>query len=129
MYSYIATLQKGNNMDVIYRNGSCPGVFFSSGHDWSETRRLSVRILKKLGLGRDHMESLAAYQAFDLVKKLKETRGKPLEMRRMMNLTTLGALWQVLTDEELKAGKLDRVWANLDKLAGELTTNSNLTIK
>jgi len=109
---------------LYYSNGGFPGIAFSSGANWSETRRLSLRILRDLGMGRDHMETLVAFEALDLVKKLKSIKGRPLGARGLMNLTSFSALWRVLTDEKLEAGRLDKVWASLDKVFSKLTVQN-----
>jgi len=84
-----------------------PGVIFLNGQHWQEQRRFALRTLRDFGLGKDGMEDLIAEEVERLISIIDATHGKPQMMNGFFGMSTLRALWKVLTSEDLLESKHD----------------------
>jgi len=95
-------------------------VIFSNGSNWVASRRTAVRSLKDMGLSQNLIESLIADKTNELVANLRTMKASPVHTRQLFHMTALGGLWEVLTNEKLKPGRLSKVWSDMDKFFSKL---------
>nr|APH81376.1 cytochrome P450 CYP3034A1 [Tigriopus kingsejongensis] len=99
-------------------DGGQRGVILSSGKEWQEQRRFSMRQLKDFGFGRSSMEDMIQVEVQKLVNSLHMETGQPLDLNFKMNISIVNALWVILVGErlELDDARLLDIVKTLDKL-------------
>eukprot|EP00094_Tigriopus_californicus_P010881 TCALIF_10496-PA protein Name:"Similar to Cyp2j6 Cytochrome P450 2J6 (Mus musculus)" AED:0.07 eAED:0.07 QI:0/0.78/0.7/0.9/1/1/20/349/2332 len=102
-------------------DGNQRGVILSSGLEWQDQRRFSLRQLRDFGFGRSSMESMILEEVQKLCKSLQEEAGKPLDLSFKMNISIINALWLILVGErlELDDERLLKIVRTMDKLLRE----------
>ena len=75
-------------------------IFFGSeNEEWKEQRRFTLRILKDFGYGTSSMEGLIHEEVEALNCLLEEKCDKVMSMKNTFNLSTVNALWTLVTGE------------------------------
>lgn len=83
-------------------DGKSRGLLFSTGTEWKEQRRFTMRSLKDMGFGKTSMEDSINLEVEKLVELLKkEYQGRPVPLNSVMNLSIVNALWVLLVGETL----------------------------
>ena len=93
------------------------GLLNSSGKEWQEQRRFTLKHLKDFGFGKSSMENLIQDEVDKLIAFLEKDCGKPMNLNLKMNLAVLNGLWYILVGEslELDDEKLHNLLAHFDK--------------
>ena len=85
--------------------GSTPGVLFSSGVTWVEMRRTSLHILRDFGMGKGALEDMIEDEVENLLTHMEVVHlNKPVDVRRMFNISSLSSLWKIISGETLTIG-------------------------
>lgn len=102
-------------------DGNQRGVILSSGLEWQDQRRFSLRQLRDFGFGRSSMEAMILEEVQKLRKCLQKETGKPLDLSFKMNISIINALWLILVGErlELDDERLLKIVRTMDKLLRE----------
>ena len=83
-------------------DGKSRGIIFSQEEEWKEQRRFSMKSLKDLGFGKSSMEDSINGEVEKLINQLKaKHEGKPVDLRGLMNMSIVNALWVLVTGESL----------------------------
>ena len=53
-------------------DGGVPGVIFSNGKTWIETRRTSLHILKNFGMGKNRLEEIVDEEVSNLIEHIDD---------------------------------------------------------
>jgi len=82
-----------------------PGIFFSSGSTWVETRRASLHFLKNFGFGKDSMDDSIDEGVVDLLQHIDDNWiNTPLDVSQLFNVAVLASLWRMTSGESLCVG-------------------------
>ena len=112
-------------------DGKSRGLLFSTEEEWKEQRRFSLRTLKDMGFGKSSMEDSINIEVQKLVNLLTEEHiGKPLDLRSVLGISVVNALWVLMSGEslELKDEKLKDNVRNLDQLLRQGSVNPFLAL-
>ena len=74
-------------------HGRPPGVVFSQGSYWKETRRFLLRNLRDFGFGKSSMEELLQDEVQKLCQALSKTTDEPKDVMRVFNVSIINSLW------------------------------------
>lgn len=79
------------------------GLVLSTGREWNDQRRFSLRQLRDLGFGKTSMEAAIAQEVGQLNQRLLKDveTGKPVDLSFKTNLSVINALWMILVGERL----------------------------
>ena len=84
-------------------HGDSPGVAFSSGNTWIESRRASLHILRDFGYGKNIMKEMIDGEANNLIQHIEDQWiNTPLEVSKFFNISVLSSLWRMISGESLK---------------------------
>ena len=84
-------------------HGDSPGVAFSSGNTWIESRRASLHILRDFGYGKNTMKEMIDGEANNLIQHIEDQWiNIPLEVSKFFNISVLSSLWRMISGESLK---------------------------
>ena len=72
------------------------------GNYWREQRRFTLRNLRDFGFGKASMESALNEEVQKLIEFMRPKMNQPLSLGKPMSITTLNALWSILTGEKLE---------------------------
>nr|AKH03513.1 cytochrome P450 3075B2 [Paracyclopina nana] len=99
-------------------DGSQRGLLQSSGQEWQEQRRFTMKQLKDLGFGKSSMEDMINEEVAKLAQLLEKDVGKEMSMNLKLNLSIVNALWYLLTGEHfaLEDPELQAIVAKFDSL-------------
>ena len=82
--------------------GGLPGIGFSNGKTWTETRRTSLQILKNFGLGKNSLEEIIDEEVQKLVQYIEDHWvNKPIDMSNFFSISVLSSLWRIISGESL----------------------------
>ena len=85
--------------------GGIPGVLFSSGNTWSESRRASLHTLRDFGLGKTILEDIIDQEVDNLIQHIEDNWiDTPLDVSEFFNIPVLASLWRIISGESLKIG-------------------------
>ena len=110
-------------------DGKSRGLLFSTGTEWKEQRRFTMRSLKDMGFGKTSMEDSINIEVEKLVNLLKkEHQGKPVSLNSVMNLSIVNALWVLLVGETLPLNdpKLLKIVAAVDQFIRQRSMKNSL---
>nr|WAQ80658.1 methyl farnesoate epoxidase/farnesoate epoxidase [Tigriopus japonicus] len=87
----------------LLKNGELAGIGFSNGINWTEQRRFTLHKLRDFGFGKANLERVVEDQAEMLCQRLKEltANGEPVSTTYVFQISTINALWTVLTGETI----------------------------
>ena len=80
--------------------GERSGIMFSSGKEWQEQRRFTLKNLRDFGFGKNSMETLILEEIEKCLEILSLEVGKPTQLNLKLNIAILNALWKLLTGEK-----------------------------
>ena len=84
-------------------HGDSPGVVFSSGNTWIESRRASLHILRDFGYGKNTMNEMIDGEVNNLIQHIEDQWiNTPLEVSQFFNISVLSSLWRMISGESLK---------------------------
>lgn len=74
------------------------GVVFTDGEDWDVQRKFSLKILRKLGMGRANMIEQIEKECVEMVDffKKKATNESIIEMQHIFDIPVLNILWALV---------------------------------
>eukprot|EP00093_Oithona_nana_P007338 07338.XXX_25634_23310_1 [CDS] Oithona nana genome sequencing. len=92
------------------------GLLQSSGSEWMEQRRFTMRQLKDMGFGKSSMEDLIIREIEDLCALLRKDVGQEMSVNLKLNLSIVNALWVLLAGDrfELEDPKLQAIVSKFD---------------
>jgi len=112
-------------------DGKNRGLLLSSEEEWKEQRRFSLRTLKDMGFGKASMEDSINCEVQKLIDLLSaEHVGKPTDLRALLNVSIVNALWVLMSGEslELKDEKLLGIVKAIDKVLKQGSGNPFLIL-
>lgn len=68
----------------------------SNGDQWNHDRRFMIRNMRNFGMGKSYLEEAINIEAEELVKDLKKTAGKPIEIPNSFRTAPLNVIWQMM---------------------------------
>lgn len=97
-------------------DGKQRGLLSSTGVEWQEQRRFTMRQLRDLGFGKSSMEDTINLEVEKLVKLLSQECGHQVALNLKMNVSIVNALWVLLVGEELSLDdpRLKSIVSNFD---------------
>jgi len=86
-------------------DGGIPGIFFSSGLTWVETRRTSLHILRNYGFGKASMEDMIDDEVSIFLQHIDDHWiNTAFDVSHLFNVAVLASLWRIISGESLKIG-------------------------
>ncbi|CAG7734935.1 unnamed protein product [Allacma fusca] len=93
----IPALQGRPRLEMMEYEGVRHGIMLTSGQEWQEQRRFTLRHLRDFGFGKNYMESLILDEVDELIEWLKSQEGKPVSINRKFYLAVINSLWTILS--------------------------------
>lgn len=75
----------------------CTGIINSSGKEWVDIRRFTLRNLRDFGFGKQTQQNLALEEVREIVDWFKSYEGKPVKIDALFDLPTVNSLWAIMT--------------------------------
>ncbi|CAG7786840.1 unnamed protein product, partial [Allacma fusca] len=89
--------------------GESHGIMLTSGQEWQDQRRFTLRHLRDFGFGKNYMEQLILEEVDETIHWLKSHEGEPLSINRKFYLAVINSLFTIMagkrfshTDPELR---------------------------
>jgi cytochrome P450 len=73
------------------------GIVSSSGPEWVEQRRFSLRHLRDFGFGKSAGEDIIMNEVHELLSMLTKQAGQPCKLDRVFHVAVLNTLWMITT--------------------------------
>nr|QST15077.1 CYP370C8 protein [Diaphanosoma celebensis] len=83
------------------------GITFSQGPNWTEMRRFTVRHLRDFGFGKSTLEGMVQDEISELLGRLEEDVGHPVQLDHRFNLAVVNALWTITTGRRFSQDDYD----------------------
>merc|ERR1711884_565890 len=87
-------------------------------------RRTSLHILRDFGMGKGALEDMIEDEVENLLTHMEVVHlNKPVDVRRMFNISSLSSLWKIISGETLTIGdtKLEYLIEKLQIFIGEVS--------
>ena len=98
--------------------GGIPGVLFSNGKTWLDSRRTSLHVLRDFGFGKNTMEEMIDDELNKLVLYIDDQwLDSPLDVSQFFNISVLSSLWRIISGESLEIH--DSKLSNICKMVQE----------
>ncbi|XP_071546258.1 cytochrome P450 2L1-like isoform X2 [Panulirus ornatus] len=103
----------------------CPalGVVGSNGSIWRNNRRLTLRQLRDLGMGKSKLVGPLQTQAMILVEELKKQAGKPRPIPHALTVASVNVIWQMVVGKQFSVTdpKLKELKDLINNLVGSVS--------
>ncbi|CAG7733123.1 unnamed protein product [Allacma fusca] len=108
----LPTLQGRPRIEMMEFEGVRHGIMLTSGQEWQEQRRFTLRHLRDFGFGKNYMEGLILEEVDELIEWLKSQEGKPVSINRKFYLAVINSLWTILAGKRFSHTdpKLEKVF-------------------
>ncbi|CAG7732547.1 unnamed protein product [Allacma fusca] len=90
------------------------GVVASSGQEWVEQRRFTLRHLRDFGFGKMAGEELIMFEVNDLLSKFSKDVGNPVSLSKTFNMAILNILWRITTGNRYEQDD-PQLWSIFDQ--------------
>ena len=98
--------------------GGIPGVLFSNGKTWLDSRRTSLHVLRDFGFGKNTMEEMIDDELNKLIQYIDDQwLNTPLDVSQFFNISVLSSLWRIISGESLEIH--DSKLSNICKMVQE----------
>ena len=81
----------------MLQDGRQRGLILSSGPEWVEQRKSTMRHLRSLGFAQRSMESMILHEIEQMCKAL--TTNQPIDLTRKTNLAVVNCLWLIIAGQ------------------------------
>lgn len=83
------------------------GIIFSESPNNAEMRHFAIRNLKDFGMGRKTIDGAIQEDLLELIEKIKQSEGQPVNNVQLFNSHVLNSLWTIVLGERMDSKKLN----------------------
>ncbi|CAG7731399.1 unnamed protein product, partial [Allacma fusca] len=84
-------------MEIMEFDGASQGIILTTGQEWQDQRRFTLRHLRDFGFGKNYMEGLIEEEVDELLDWLKSQGSSPVSLNFKFSLAVVNSLWRIIT--------------------------------
>ncbi|CAG7723409.1 unnamed protein product [Allacma fusca] len=84
-------------VEIFEFDGVSHGITLTTGQEWQDQRRFTLRHLRDFGFGKNSMEGLVLEEVDELLGWLKSQGNNPVCLNTKFNLAVVNSLWRIIT--------------------------------